>query len=269
MEKITMKKEQSGMKKNTNFTLVELLVVIAIIAILTAILLPALQKAKDSVYSITCASQLKQIGVANAQYMADNDSYFVPFSGLGAENAGSGNAQRKKCYIHLLAEYLGGKPTEGDMMSHQFDRESNVSYRRLMGKIWHCPKCQRHNQQIPTVGSCYAMNGWEGKDSENAFVYNRGAGWWVFPYIARKSSEVKRNAIFLSDDGGSQDSHYNMLMPHMTTRSTQVSKFNGGTLLDQMHPGPRWNYLFSDGHIQSMHPVQTGTGDFKDMWSIR
>lgn len=265
---MTVKKSDQNTENCTTFSLIELIIAVTIIAILAALLLPALQRAKDAAYSRICSSQLKQIGIANAQYMGDNDSYFVPFSGLGKENAGSGNAQRRKSYIHLLARYLGGNPTEDDMMTYQYSTVNAPAYRRLMGKVWHCPKCvRRHMANAPGVGSCYAMSGWNGKDSENGFVYNAGVGWWGFPYLARKSSEVRKNAIFLSDDGGSQDDHYNMLMPHMTIRSSQMS--NLPSLINEMHTGTRWNYLFSDGHIQSMHPSSTGSGDFKDMWSIR
>ena len=65
------------MKRNTNFTLIELLVVIAIIAILAALLMPALNKARTTARAAKCISNLKQCGMMIGMYGSDFNGYFL------------------------------------------------------------------------------------------------------------------------------------------------------------------------------------------------
>ena len=69
-------------RKTASFTLIELLIVVAIIAILAGMLLPALNKARETARKIPCINNLKAFSSAFAMYFADNNDNIVPVNRL-------------------------------------------------------------------------------------------------------------------------------------------------------------------------------------------
>ena len=91
------------------FTLVELLVVIAIIGILIALLLPAVQAAREAARRSQCTNQLKQFGLALHNYHDTYKSFVYRKGGTtGPSNDGTNNQYRRSGYISLLPFYEQG-----------------------------------------------------------------------------------------------------------------------------------------------------------------
>ena len=217
------------MGKKNGFTLIEVLVVVAIIAILSAMLLPALQQAREKAHQVICMSNLKQIGLAIMMYADDYDGW-LPWAGY----------------------YQGWG--WGRLLGPSEYHSAGLNYIKNL-KVYRCPTVGKRTVTYPTAplpgAQCYGLNV-RLCPQFNADGTVRYGSWTRLSRVVASSNTVLAFDFYWQSTG------------ELTNWISESSILDSIQNVCQDHSDGA-NYLFVDGHVKwKEDPDPAGTG----FWTI-
>ena len=261
-------------RKTRGFTLIELLIVIAIIAILAAMLLPALQSAKRTAYTAGCASNMKQLMVCALSYVGDTQ--FVTPAKSGGGNNDSLWERIVLKYTPMSTLDVGWKGVPNCKGKSEF---TSI-------KLFQCPadKYPRNTVGDGMPVRTYAMNHSPGGSTTNDEKVgdkiggqsicndsNDGMGYWVGLKYA-KIPMPSRMIYFVeyvpsaTHSRSNRTGFFSAWWSSISCPSQQSEAWggdetaNGSASYDKatttLHSN-MWNYAFADGHVKVMYPRNT------------
>jgi prepilin-type N-terminal cleavage/methylation domain-containing protein/prepilin-type processing-associated H-X9-DG protein len=134
-------KKLSVVRQHRGFTLVELLVVIAIIGTLVALLLPAVQAAREAARRATCQNTMKQLGLALQNYESSKKSFPEGVIGWGLNSSGVNTwVKKRRPFVRSLLDYIE-QSAKSDVYDDKLDWTQQLNQPVLFSQIesWICP----------------------------------------------------------------------------------------------------------------------------------
>ena len=230
------------------FTLIELLVVIAIIAILAAMLLPALSRARGMAHMSSCASRLKQTGTAISSYTVDHNSYIMQDMVTAADPTHIGypfQASNGTNLIYgwpeLIANYLGVTDANINKVCKANGANPCSQYATALtgGDIFCCPGAMGQR-------TIYGNKDDYGKYNykANSYAMSRKSSTSPIVWAWQRESQIKPETVMAYDGWGLVASVYPIYDPLAA----------GGTYISPRHYGNA-NYLYADAHVESSSTI--------------
>jgi prepilin-type N-terminal cleavage/methylation domain-containing protein len=274
--------QQRQASRAAGFTLVELLVVIAIIAVLISLLLPAMNRARNSALSVQCASNLRQLGIAMLSYASENEGRLVTRMDTGV----TGQQIRPTSFgwwdrpdwIGVLHRELGKPygPAGGLTQARRADAIPNDRPASARGfvdafRVFRCPI--DFSEPTPDNLSSYGIPMWVSyafdvrfPPSETFINWddNRGGLQAINITSIRRSSSV----VALTELKPNYRQEYWPYDTH-ALRDRNMNIMAGTSDVPFVHPSFTQNFLFFDGHVESLDSPPHPMGDYGSVPSLQ
>jgi prepilin-type N-terminal cleavage/methylation domain-containing protein/prepilin-type processing-associated H-X9-DG protein len=244
----------SKMKTTLRFSLIELLVVIAIIAILAAMLMPALSQARATARRIACVNNEKQIGLGFIMFAQDNDDK-IPYARFNDSSPGTPGST----WHYAIREYIGGSPLAQAGWDGNWQPDERL-------EVLKCP-----GSNIPDFIEKAVIGGAQSRPtatyailashSSPLYVSAYRADWDITPAQATLADISDASGTIMMAELDYESTWYNEYQGYGTSVQSHSDLMNpatgglGKNLTLALHPRQQVNFLYVDGHVRGDHPA--------------